>query len=316
MGHLQRSFLLSIDIRSNRPPGIVVLTCMQFLLRLLLLAAFGLIAAPLSAQMPFYTDNTDVTDQGTLHIEIYNELDSLQSAQYPDLRQNTANFKVNYGLPRSLELDFDVPYLAIYRASGSETTKGNGDADMGIKWNFHKASRPLRVPSVSASLYIEFPTGDEAQSLGSGQTDYALNSIAQESISDKTRINANFGYLFAGNTSTGVLGIQIAHGHVYTAGLSLQHDFNRRLTLGAELYGAVDDNNGLGKDQLQALLGGAWALNSRMSFTFAALGGAHIASPKIGCQFGYEIDFPLRHASPQVKSAANDHFTPSQRRTP
>jgi hypothetical protein len=283
--------------------------------RHLLLAVLAFLAAPVSAQMPFYTDNADVTDHGTLHFEAYNELDGLQSAQYPDLRQNTGNFKVNYGIAQNLELDFDIPWLAIDRASGAKNSYGNGDADMGIKWNFHKAPHPRRIPSFSASLYIEFPTGDQTQSLGSGQTDYALNSIAQESISDKTRVNANFGFLFAGDTSTGVLGIQTTHGHVYTGGLSLQHDFTPRLTLGSELYGAIDDNNGLGKDQLQALVGGAWSLNNRMSITFAALGGAHIASPKIGCQFGYEIDFPLRHPAP-IKSAFNDPIAPPQRRTP
>jgi hypothetical protein len=288
---------------------------MQSPLRLLVPLVLASLAAPLSAQMPFYTDNADVTDRGTLHFEAYNELDGLQSAQYPDLRQNTANFKVNYGLPQNLELDFDIPWLSIYRASSSQNATGNGDADMGIKWNFFKAPHPRRTPSLSASLYIEFPTGDERQSLGSGLTDYALNSIAQEAISDKTRVNANFGYLFAGNTSTGVLGIQTTRGHVYTGGLSLQHDFNPHLTLGAELYGGVDNNNGLGKDQFQALLGGAWSLNSRSSLTFAVLGGAHIASPKIGCQFGYEIDFPLRHPAP-IKSAFNDPYAPIQRRTP
>ena len=279
------------------------------------MALVALTAAPLSAQMPFYTDNADVTNQGTLHFEIYNELDDLQSALYPDLRQNTTNFKINYGLPRNLELDFDIPYLAIHRAISSQNSSGNGDSDMGIKWNFFKAPHPRRTPSLSASLYIEFPTGDERQSLGSGLTDYALNSIAQEAISDKTRVNANFGFLFAGNTSTGVLGIQTTRGHVFTAGLSLQHDFSSRLTLGVETYGAIDNNNGLGRDQFQALLGGAWALNNRTSVTFAVLGGAHIASPKIGCQFGYEIDFPLRHSAP-IKSAFNDPSTSTLRRNP
>lgn len=286
---------------------------MQFPLRLCSLTVLAFLAAPLSAQMPFYTDNADVTDQGTLHMEIYNELDALQSAQYPDLRQNTANFKVNYGLPQSLELDFDIPYLFISRASGSQASSGNGDADMGIKWNFHKASHPRAVPAFSASFYVEFPTGDESQGLGSGLNDYWLDSIVQEPFSDKTRLDFNFGYLFAGNTSTGVLGIQTTRGHVYTGGLSLQHDYTQRLTLGAELFGGVADKNGLGKNQLQALAGGAWALNSRMSFTFAALGGAHIASPKIGCQFGYEIDFPLRHPAP-IKSAFNEPIA-SPRRT-
>ena len=288
---------------------------MQFPLRLIALVLFAFVVAPLRAQMPFYTDNADVTDQGTLHLEIYNELDALQSLQYPDLRQNTANFKVNYGLPHSLELDFDIPWLFISRASGSQASYGNGDADTGIKWNFHKAAHPRSVPAISASFYVEFPTGDESQGLGSGLNDYWINSILQEPFSDKTRLDFNFGFLFAGDTSTGVLGIQTTRGHVYTGGLSLQHDFNPRVTLGAELYGGVADKNGLGKNQLQGLVGGAYALNSRMSFTFAVLGGAHIASPKIGCQFGYEIDFPLRHASPQIKSAFSDPIISLQRRS-
>ena len=95
------------------------------------------------AQMPFYTDNADVTDEGTLHFEFYNEYDGLQSAQYPDLRQNTFNYKANYGLPHGLELDIDAPYLSIYRAPGTKTSNGPGDTDFGIKWNFRKSIRPL-----------------------------------------------------------------------------------------------------------------------------------------------------------------------------
>jgi hypothetical protein len=266
---------------------------------------------PLLAQMPFYTDNADVTDEGTLHFESFNEFDGLQSAQYPDLRQNTANFKVNYGLPHGLELDLDFPYLSIYRAPGTQNSNGFGDTDMGIKWNFHKSTRPLSFPALSASLYIEFPTGDEKQELGSGLTDYWLNSIAQEPFSDKTRLNANFGFLFAGNTSTGVLGIQTTRGHVYTGGISLTHDFNPRVTLGIEAYGAIADNKGLGRDQLQGLAGGQYNLNSRCAVTFALLGGSHIASPQVGGQVGFEVDFPLRRTS--AKQIASDNLTSSSR---
>jgi hypothetical protein len=283
--------------------------------RLLLLAFCALSSGPLLAQMPFYTDNADVTERGTLHFEFFNEFDGLQSAQYPNLRQNTFNSKVNYGLPYSLELDFDIPYLSIYRAPGSETSHGGGDADMGVKWNFRKQAHPMSIPALSASMYIEFPTGDASQQLGSGLTDYWLNSIAQESLSATTRLNANFGFLFAGNTSTGVLGIQTTRGHVYTGGLSLQHDFTPRLTLGIEAYGGFDDNNGLGKDQFQGLGGGQYQLNPRMAVTFAVLGGAHIASPAAGGQVGFEIDFPLRH--PAKQSAFTQPLpTTTSRRSP
>lgn len=285
--------------------------------RVWLQIAILLVCAPGStraawAQMPFYTDNADVTDSGTLHIEIFNEVDGLQSAQYPDLRQNTFNYKVNYGLPHGLELDFDAPVLAIYRAPGSATSAGPGDTDMGIKWNFLKSTRSLSYPALSASLYIEFPTGDSRQELGSGLTDYWLNSIAQEPFTEKTRANANFGFLFAGNTSTGVLGTQNTRGHVYTGGLSLVHDFSPKLSLGIEAYGADADNKSLGKDQLQGLAGGWYQATSRLAFTFALLGGSHVASPKIGGQVGFEVDIPLRHSS-AAKSPALSFLNPHWR---
>ena len=281
---------------------------LAFQLSLLLCCAFWG-TGTLMAQMPFYTDNADVTEEGTLHFEFFNEFDGLQSAQYPDLRQNTFNYKANYGLPYRLELDVDAPYLSIYRAPGVQTSDGPGDTDMGIKWNFHKSEKPLRAPDLSASLYIEFPTGDANQELGSGLTDYWLNSIAQEATSDKTRFNANFGFLFAGNTSTGVIGTRNTRGHVYTGGLSLTHDMNSRVTLGAEVYGAIADNHALGKDQLQGLAGGWYQLNNRTAITFGLLGGSHVASPKVGGQVGFEIDFPLRHApaTKQLASLSSQH---------
>lgn len=275
---------------------------------MLLLCAPACAAA--HAQMPFYTDNADVTDEGTLHFELFNETDALQSAQYPDLRQNTLNYKLNYGLPHRLELDVDSPYLSIHRTASSPSSQGPGDTELGVKWNFRKAARPLSVPALSASMYFEFPTGDAKQELGSGLTDYWLNLIAQEPLSEKTRVNANFGFLFAGNTSTGVLGVQTTRGHVFTGGLSAQHDFTPRLTLGAELYGAIADNSGLGKDQLQALAGGSYQLNPRVAVTFALLGGSHIASPRIGGQVGFEMDFPLRKA--RATETASDPAVPAR----
>jgi hypothetical protein len=258
---------------------------------LLLFCALCLIE-PLAAQLPFYTDDPDVTGRGKFHFEFFNEFDALQSPQYPNLRQNTANYKLNYGLPHNLELDVDAPYLAIFRAFGTENASGAGDLNMGIKWNFHKESQGSRVPAFGASLYIEFPTGDASQQLGSGLTDYWLNFIAQKSLSSKTRITGNAGYLFAGNTSTGVVGIQNTRGHVYTGGLSFLHDVTMRLTLGGEIYGGYADNAGLGRSQFQGLVGGQYAIRSGLSLSFGLLGGKYIASPRIGGQLGFAVDFP------------------------
>ena len=267
-----------------------------FVKRLVLCVLTGfavlLIAKPLAAQLPFYTDDPAVTPTGVLHLEFFNEFDGLQSSEFPDLRQNTSNFKINYGLKHRLELDLDFPYLSIYRAAGTASSSGLGDTDLGIKWNFHKASAGSWVPALGASFYTEFPAGDEHNGLGSGLIDYWLNVIAQKPFTERTRMNANFGFLLAGNTSPGAIGIQTKRGHVFTGGVSLLQDLNQRLTLGIEGYAGVADTSDLGRTQLQGLVGGECVIRNGFSFTFGLLAGKFEASPRIPGQLGFSMDFP------------------------
>jgi hypothetical protein len=249
------------------------------------------IPAPVLAQLPFYTDDPAVTDRGKWHFEFFNEYDVLQ-LQNPNLRQNTSNFKLNYGLPFNLELDVDGPYLGIYRAIGTPNSFGKGDIDLGVKWEFHKESAGSPLPALAASAYFEFPTGDPIQQLGSGLTDYWLNFIVQKSLSRKTRMNLNLGYLLAGNTATGDLGITKVRGHVFVGGVSLLHDFTARLTLGAEAYGGYSNNEGLARSQLQFMLGGEYQLRKGLSLSFGVVGGRYVGSPRIGGQIGFAVDFP------------------------
>jgi hypothetical protein len=88
-------------------------------------------------------------------------------------------------------------------AAIAQGSSGPGDTDFGVKWNFRSSPEIERV-ALTSTFYIEVPTGDVHQQLGSGLTDYWLNFIAQKPIKTKSRINANIGFLFAGNTSTGV----------------------------------------------------------------------------------------------------------------
>lgn len=272
---------------------------MRLIVRVVLpLACMFFICGRLHAQLPFYTDDATVTESGKWHLESFNEYDALQ-LQSPNVRQNTANFKVNYGLPHKLEFDVDFPILSIYRTAGNQPSTGVGDTNLGIKSTFRTESPTSRLPAFAASFYVEFPTGDPSQQLGSGLTDYWLNLIAQKSLSAKTRITGNLGYLFAGNTSTGALGTT-TRGHVFPSGLSLQHDFRPSLTLGAELYGAYTENGNLGKSQFQAMAGGRYVIRKGLSFCFGVLGGKYVASPRFGGQIGFAMDIPdFLHSSSQ-----------------
>src|SRR5215475_4956306 len=264
---------------------------MSHLWKLALLMAGAVCAVTsVQAQLPFYTDDTEVTARGTLHFEFFNEFDGLQSSEFPDLRQNTANFKWNFGLPHNLEVDLDVPYLSIYRAAGTPGAAGLGDTNLGMKWKIRSTAQGSHIPALATSLYIEFPTGSVREQLGSGVTDYWLNFMVQEPFTDKTRLNVNLGFLFAGNTSTGVVGVQTTRGQVYVISGSLLHDFSSRLTLGGESFAAKADTAGLGRTQLQFLGGGQYAVTGRFSLAFGLIAGKYTASPRIGGQIGFAVD--------------------------
>ncbi len=253
-----------------------------------------LFGAAINAQQPFLTDDAAVTDRGTWHVEFFNEIDRLQIPQYPNLRQNTSNFKINYGLPYNFEIDFDSPYLGIFRAPNAllGTTNGIGDTNLGLKWNFLKGSEKTRAPAMAVTFYVEFPTGNIDKELGSGLRDYALNLITQKHFSDKTRVTLNTGLLFSGNTSTGVLGIQNTRGRVFTGGLSVLHDFSSRWTFGAEVYGGYTSNDGLAKSQLQGMVGGKYTIRDGLTFDFGVAGGRFVASPRVGVLIGVSVDLP------------------------
>ncbi len=242
-----------------------------------------LIAVPLAAQQPFYNDDAGTTSKGVLHFEFFNEFDALQHDLYPSIPQNTASMKLNYGLTDTVELDLDNPYLAIIRSKLNEPRNFNGvgDTNMGVKWNFHKESPDSRLPALSTSFYCGFPTGDTSRQLGSGLIDYWLNGIVQKSISERTKITGNLGILFAGNTSTGLIGIQTG-GRVYTFGASVVRKFTERLSLGVEFTAAHTTNLGLSKSQLQFLGGGSYELRKGVGLDFGVLGGRYVASPIVG----------------------------------
>ena len=242
--------------------------------------------------MPFYTDDSATTDTGQVHVEVFEELDELRASQYPDLRQSTTNVKLNFSPLRHFELDMDAPYIRIDRAATSQSVSGVGDADLGVKWNIREPSQGSNQTALATSLYVEFPTGSSRQGLGSGIVDYALNFIAQKPLSATTRYNVNIGVLFAGNTSTGAVGIQTQRGQVYTGGLSILHDVTSRLTVGLEIYGGISDGAGADRSQLQVMFGSQYAIRQGLSVSMGVLGGRYGATPRIGGQLGISLDFP------------------------
>ena len=243
-------------------------------------------------QQPFVTDNADVTPKRHFHFEFSNELDRLQRSSFPILRQNTADFELDYGLFSGVEVGIESPLLTIMSTSDTvpRQATGIGDTNLSLKYNFLTEREHSRWPALAIAMNLELPTGSVSRQLGSGLADFYMNGVMQKSLTAKTTLRLNGGILFSGNETTGVIGIK-TRGTVFTGGGSLVRQFTPKLDLGVEITGAETRNFDLAKGQLQMLVGGNYNLRKNMTFDFGVVAGKYVASPRVGVQLGISIDW-------------------------
>ncbi len=249
-------------------------------------------SSPTCAQQPFVTDDAEVTEKRKLHLEFSNEFDILQRSSFPNLKQNTASFELNYGLFKRLEIGIECPVLTIFNARGTspQTAFGIGDTNVSAKYIVRRECDGSRWPAMAVGLNFEIPTGDTDRQLGSGLSDFYLNAIFQKSLTERTTLRWNGGVLFAGNTTTGAIGIK-RRGTVFTAGGSIVRKFTQKLQLGCELTGAATPDSDFGMGELQTLVGGNYELRKGLTFDFGVVTGRFDASPRLGLQIGFSVDF-------------------------
>ena len=241
-----------------------------------------------SAQQPFVTDDAEVTARGQWHFEYANELAVLQKSDYPNLRQDTSNFVIQYGLFEHVEVNMDFPLIAIVNARGSGTPSvfGLGDIDFAVKWNLVAENPDGARPAFTVTAAAEFPTGNEKKQLGSGLTDYLVNTVLQKTLSG-TAFHINAGIQFSGNTQTGVVGIRTP-GRILIGGLSAARDVSQRVRVGLDLNGAEIHAAGRVDKQLQLTAGGNYALTSNDTLDFGVFAG-WFNSPRVGVLLGVSI---------------------------
>lgn len=255
---------------------------------------FAVLSSPsVNAQIPFYTDDADTTEKGKFHLEFFNEHDWLQRSSLPGTRQNTSNFTLNYGLSDRIELGVNAPFIKIFneRQSRLGDPMGIGDTQFGVKVKVRDEREVSRLPAMSVVFYVEAPTGSTRKQIGSGLVDYWLYGVLQKSLTKRTTGRLNGGILFAGNSSTGLIGIHGARGQVFTGNGSLVRDFTPKLKLGVELFGGVTNNFNLSRGQLEGQIGGSYAVRENFALTFGVLGGRFPASPRVGIHVGFAYDF-------------------------
>ncbi len=268
------------------------------------------VAVHAGAQQPFLTDDAEVTPERQWHFEISNEYVVLSRSASPDLRQDTSNFVVQYGLFKGFEINVDLPLISIERTRDSPigSAFGLGDVDFVFKLKL-LAENPNGIrPAFTLTGAVELPTGNASNQLGSGFTDYSFNSVVQKTFSETTVVHVNAGIQLSGNAATGAIGIRTP-GRILTAGVSVAHDISRTLRLGVDLNGAQIRDAQTIQRQLQVTVGGNYQVKEK-SFARLRPAGGLVQQPPRGVAPG-RLDLTVTGTANDAAFRRRLHFSPS-----
>lgn len=187
----------------------------QILFLCLLVISSNTFAGP-----PFLTDDPVPVDYQ--HWEFYLFSTFNDTPDSPNVQ--TPAIEMNYGVIPNLHLHMIIPGVAsIYNDDGANNY-GFGDIEVGFKYRFIQETSDR--PQVGIFPLFELPTGDASRDLGNGRLWMKLPIWLQKSWGSWT---TSGGGGYALNSAPGM------QDYPY-AGLLLQHDFSKKLTLGGEFF--------------------------------------------------------------------------------
>jgi hypothetical protein len=232
-------------------------------LRTLAAALITLVTATAHAGPPFQTDDPDPVEYH--HFEMYAfELSDSTGKNAGGTVLEAPAYEVNYGIVPNVQLHLVVPPSAVFQPMGGPTNYGIGDTELGAKIRFVKETK--RIPEIGIFPFFEFPSGNADKGLGVGKTWYRMPLWLQKSWGPDDAQWTTYG----GGGAAVVP--QDGYKNYPFAGWLVQRQLNKKLTLGAELFGHGAEGEAALSTRASTMLdlGGIYEFHDGFDLLFAA----------------------------------------------
>ena len=226
--------------------------------------SLALLFAPAAhAGPPYQTDDPDPVDYH--HFEMYAfELSDSTGKNAGGTIVELPAYEVNYGAAPGLQLHLVVPPTVAFLPGGATSNYGLGDTELGAKLRFVKETK--HVPELGIFPFFELPSGNAAKGLGVGKTWYRMPLWFQKSWGPEDTQWTTYG----GGGETIVP--QDGYKNFPFAGWLVQKQLNKKISLGAELYGHGAEGPAALSTRASTLLdlGGIYEFHDGFDLLFAA----------------------------------------------
>jgi long-subunit fatty acid transport protein len=199
---------------------------------------------------PLITEDTGTQGQGNWQLELTAEYGDEDTAGGED---DTADFAtvLAYGLHDNLDLMLTLPYSHTDSEENgiTTTTDGLGDVGLDAKWRFYEEGRV----SVAMKAGVTFPTGDDADGLGAGKSNFSVNLVTSFETGP-------WGY----HLHLGYIRNRNVHGErdvIHHASIALTREFMEKLKLVADLGNFTTADRAFDEDTNFLTLGAIYGVN-------------------------------------------------------
>jgi hypothetical protein len=227
------------------------------------------------ASRPLTTDDAYTVEEGTFQVET--GLNFLPSDNHD--KEFAPTVTLSYGVFERMDMGVGSAYLFVHPDEGK---KENGFGDTALKIKYRLVDQKDWIPSFAVSGTLILPTASESKGLGSGKTDFTLNTIFTWNLSKKLQLHANLGYTFTGEHAV--------NNELNYSG-AVQFFLSDKWALVGEIVGVNNFNGRKGDDPFSGLLGTQYFITDRFVWDTGVEIGMSKAAPDFRFTTGLTLLF-------------------------
>ncbi len=252
-------------------PVQIIKTSLCFLVSSILLLSSSIVFAA----RPLMTDDAGTVEKGKFQIEMGFDA----TRQDNDDREISPSLTLSYGLLERMDLGIGGSSLFIHpREGGNE--KGLGDTEFKLKYRL--LDDKDWIPAFAIAGKLKIPTAKESKGLGSGKTDFNINTIFTKNLSKRWALNLNLGVTFIGE-----------HGsdNEFNYSLAGQFALSDKWAVVGEIFGVNNFNGHKRDDPVSGLVGIQYMLGDNFVLDAGVEIGMNKAAPDFRLTTGVTFFF-------------------------
>ena len=215
------------------------------------------------AARPLTTDDAGTVEKGKFQLET--GFDFVRQDNHD--KEYSPSLTLTYGLFERMDVGVGSAYLFVDPAEGK---KVNGFSDTPLKVKYRFLDQKDWIPSFAVSGTLIIPTASKSKGLGSGKTDFGINTIFTKNLSKRWVLHLNLGYTFIG---------EHRERNEFNYSLAGQFVLSDKWALVGELGGVNNFNGHKSDDPFSGLLGIQYMLSEILIFDAGVEMGMNKAAP-------------------------------------